>query len=55
MYRIKQHIAGIREMQKTCLVAKDEDKKKCKVALDEGEHKKLRNKHSNKKLRTKSK
>lgn len=35
VYRIKQHIAGIRRNVKACSVAKENDRKKCKAALDE--------------------
>lgn len=35
IYRVKQHIAGIRGKAKACSVAKEDYRKKCKAALDE--------------------
>lgn len=40
VYRIKQHVAGIKGNVKACSVANEDDRKKCKAALDEGKNKK---------------
>lgn len=51
VYRIKQHIAGIRGNVRPCSVAKEDDKKKCKAALDERKNKKRERSKQQQKVR----
>lgn len=49
VYRLQQHIVGIKGNVKPCFVAKENDKKKCKAAIEE-RNKKKENKETQKKL-----
>lgn len=47
VYRIKQHIAQITRNTRSCPKATDEDKTKCKVAIEEAKRKKQEKKKEN--------
>lgn len=52
VYRIKQHIAGVRGNIAPCLKASSEDKQRCKEALDGAKKKKQVTKESNESVRS---
>lgn len=50
LYRIKQHITGIRKNVKAYSVAKEDDRKKFKATLDKKKLRKRRDRNNNTKL-----